>query len=178
MQRRSGFSLGTTPPSQRKRGKSASSSPVSENCRLVTDGSTVCSGGETRFGFFRQSAKSHLITDRQVRQYFTVDLDGRLFQAVDHTAVGQAVDAGRGVDAHDPQTTELTLAYLTVTVGVLTGLDNRLHRHAEHAAAGTVVTFCLLENFLVPATRLHTTLDSSHCSDLQKPVFRRRASCV
>src|SRR5690606_28103301 len=97
-----------------------------------------------------------------VRQHLAVQGDAGLHQAVDEAAVAHAVDAGRGVDARDPQGAELALLLLAADVGVLQRLRDRLLGDAEDLAASVVVTLRLLEDLLVAPTRLYTTFDSCH----------------
>ena len=47
-----------------------------------------------------------------------VDVHASDLQAVDHARIAQAVDAGRGVDAGDPQATEVALFLLAADIGI------------------------------------------------------------
>src|SRR5690606_1224200 len=132
--------------------------------RLLLPVTATVESGEARFGFFGQSCKSHLIADRDIRQHLAVDVDIGFLQTVDETAVRHAKLTRTGVDTHNPQATELTLALAAVTVRILASLDDGLDGNTIHTAAGTVVTLCHFQNFLVSATRLDTTFYSSHWS--------------
>src|SRR5688572_2128959 len=68
--------------------------------------------GESRLGLLGDLAERSDVVHRDVRQRLAVQLDAGLQQAVHEAAVAQAVHAGGGVDAHDPQRTELALALL------------------------------------------------------------------
>src|SRR5207302_5774495 len=96
------------------------------------------------------------------REHLAVDLDSGLAQAVDDAAVGEPVQARRGVDARDPQGAELTLVLPPVAVGVLACLDDGLLGRAIDLAPGVVVALRLAENFLVTASGRHATLHSCH----------------
>ena len=61
-----------------------------------------------------------------------------LFEAVDKSAVGQAVLAHRGVDALDPQGAERALARLAVAIGILQRLLDRLLGDADGVLAAAV----------------------------------------
>src|SRR5690606_27675077 len=117
--------------------------------------------------FFDNRSKRRFFVHGQIGQNLTVDFDRRFFQASDQTAVGQTVDTSTSIDTGDPQSTELTLALLAVTVGILTRLDDRLLGNPEYTRARTVVTFGEFQNFLVTLARHHTTLNTSHSSDPQ-----------
>src|SRR5690606_20859891 len=115
---------------------------------------------------FGQRRKTLRVVDGDVRQHLAIQGDAGLHQAVDEAAVAHAVDAGRGVDARDPQGAELALLLLATDVGVLQRLRDRLLGDAEDLAAGVVVALGLVEDLLVTTARLHATLDSCHCSAL------------
>src|SRR5690606_25171455 len=87
--------------------------------------------------FFDNRSKRRFFVHSQFGQNFTVDFDGRFFQASDQTAVGQTVDTSTSIDTSDPQSTELTLALLAVTIGVLTCLDDRLLGNPEYTRTRT-----------------------------------------
>src|SRR6478672_8151695 len=134
---------------------------------------------ERALRLFRQRRKTHGVVHGDVRQHLAVQGDAGLHQAVHEAAVADAVDARGGVDARDPQRTELALALLAADVGVLQGLRHRLLGDAEDLAAGVVVALGLLQDFLVAATRLYTTFNSCHFSSPHKygsMRFRRPAS--
>src|SRR5690606_24161280 len=107
--------------------------------------------------FFNQSRKRCFFIHGQISQHFTVNFNHGFFQAIDELAVRQTVQTGTGVDTRDPQLTELTLTLTTVTVSVLTGFDYGLFGNTEYTAASAIVTFSLLQNFLVTTTSDHTT---------------------
>ena len=56
-----------------------------------------------------------------------------LLQPADEARVGRAVDAGGGVDARDPQATEVALLALAADVRVLPGVVNDLDGYGEEA---------------------------------------------
>src|SRR5690606_27243488 len=114
--------------------------------------------------------KSRFVMHRQIGQHTAIKTNIGLAQTGNQTAVAQTAGTGRGVDTHDPERAELTLALTTVTIGVLTGLDDGLFRDAEHARTSTVITFGLLENFLVTAAGGHTTFNTSHETFLSSKI--------
>ena len=74
---------------------------------------------ERSLGATGQFSKRWLVEHRQVSQHLTVNFDGRPIQPIDHPAVRQAVIAGAGVDAGDPQRTEFALLLATVAISIL-----------------------------------------------------------
>src|SRR5690606_39049224 len=120
-----------------------------------------------------QRGKPGRVVHGDVRQHLAVQGDAGLGQAVHEAAVAQAVHARGGVDAGDPQRTEVALLLLAADVGVLQGLGDGLLGNAEDLAARVVVTRGLLEDLLVTAARLNATLDSCHGSVL----LRDTAAC-
>src|SRR5246127_663881 len=117
---------------------------------------------EGRLGLLRNRAKSRGVVYRDVGQHLAVDLHSGLVQAVDDAAVGEPVEARRGVDARDPQRAELALVLPPVAVGILAGLDHGLLGCAIDLAAGVVIALRLAQDFLVTAPGRHATLHSCH----------------
>src|SRR5574343_508138 len=114
-------------------------------------------------GLLGERRKSGLVKHGQVGQNLTVHFDGSLLQAVHEAAVGQTNFAGSGVDTGDPQSTELTLALTTVTVGILPGLHHRLLGDPVYVLATATVTLGLVEDFFVTCTCGYTAFNSGHC---------------
>src|SRR5690554_3867662 len=114
------------------------------------------------FGLLNNSGKRLLLVHGQIGQNLTIDFNIRFLQASDQTAVRQTVCTGTSVDTGNPQCAERALTVATVTVGILTSLDNRLLGNAEYTATSAVVTFGLLENLLVTTTCYHATFYTSH----------------
>src|SRR5690606_13335851 len=75
--------------------------------------------GQRSLGFLDDRLEALRLADGDVRQNLAVDLDPGLAEAVDKSAVGQAVLAHRGVEALDPQGAERALLVLAVAIGVL-----------------------------------------------------------
>src|SRR5690606_4833328 len=90
---------------------------------------------ERALRLFGQRGKTRRVVHGDVRQHLAVEGDAGLEQAVHEAAVAQAVDAGRRIDAGDPQRTEVALLLLAADVGVLTRLDDHLIRDAENLTA-------------------------------------------
>src|SRR5690606_24567321 len=102
-----------------------------------------------RFGLLNNSGKRLPLVHGQVSQNFTSNFHLPFLQAIDQTAGRQTVCTGASVDTGNPQCAERALTVATVTVGILTSLDNRLLGNAEYTTTSAVVTLGLLENLLV-----------------------------
>src|SRR5919201_440591 len=89
-------------------------------CRRLLGGS-----GRRPTGGIRKSAEGLGVPDGDVGQNLAVELDAGQLQSVDEGAVAQAVLAGGGVDANDPQPAEVALAVAPVAVRVGVGLHDR-----------------------------------------------------
>src|SRR5690606_17305572 len=120
-----------------------------------------------------QRGKTRRVVHGDVGQHLAVEGDAGLRQAVHEAAVAQAVDAGRGVDAGDPQRAEIPLLLLAADVGVLQGLGDGLLGNAADRAACVAVALGLVEDLRETAARLHATLDACHGSVL----LRDTAAC-
>jgi hypothetical protein len=104
--------------------------------------------GERLLGLGDQRSECLRLVDRHVGQHLAVDLDAGLVQAVDQAAIGQAVLAGGGVDALDPERAEIALADLAVAIGVLQRLLDRLLGDADGVLAAAVETLGGFRTFL------------------------------
>src|SRR5262247_416081 len=69
----------------------------------------------------RELGERGRVAHREVGEQLPVHVDVGLLEAGDQRAVGEPVDARRGVDARDPQTPEVALARAPVLVGELAG---------------------------------------------------------
>src|SRR5690606_6967255 len=76
-----------------------------------------CSG-ESGPRLFDQGLEGLGLVDGEIGEHLAVHLDASLAEAVDKSTIGQAVLAGRGIDALDPERTEITLPGTTVTIEI------------------------------------------------------------
>ena len=88
-----------------------------------------------------------------------------LRQAVDKSAVGEAVLAHGRVDALDPERAEGALLALAVAIGVLHRLLDRLLGDADRILAAAVIALGLLQDFLVLGVGGDAALDACHGSN-------------
>src|SRR5262249_23148357 len=90
------------------------------------------------------------------------DGDVRLLQPADEALVRRPVDAGRGVDAGDPQAAEVALLEAAADVAVLPGVADDLDGPAEAGLSSAAETPGLVEDAVAATARLETTLDTGH----------------
>src|SRR6266542_4685545 len=102
--------------------------------------------GEVGLGQLDQLREGGRVVHGQVGEDLAVDLDLGQAQALDEAVVGDAVGAGRGVDALDPQPAEVALARPAVTVGVDQRVGDLLLGLAVQPGALAAVATGLLEN--------------------------------
>src|SRR5690606_13082745 len=119
---------------------------------------------ELGLGLFADGDEGCRFVHGQLGEDLAIDLDAGLQQAMDQDAVGQALLAGRGIDARDPQCAEVALLLAAIAVGILPGLDDRLVGRAEYLAAGVVITLGLGQDLLVSASGDDAAFDSCHVS--------------
>ncbi len=74
--------------------------------------------------------KGGAIVDGQFGQHLPVDDNARFLQPVHQLAVGDAIQAGGGVDSGDPQLAEVPPAQPPVNVGIMQRLHHLLVRRA------------------------------------------------
>src|SRR5687767_6071425 len=77
------------------------------------------------------------IANREVGEGLTVECDPGLREAVDQAAIGQAMQPGGGVDAHDPQAPEVALLVAAVIRRVAERVHDGLMREPIVRAALT-----------------------------------------
>jgi len=126
------------------------------------------------------ASKSGLVVHGDVRQHFTVDFDGSLFQAIGEFAVGHAAFTSRCIDTSDPQLAEHTFLGTTVAVSVLTGLHHRLFSDAEDITAAAAETFGQGQYFFVTGSCRDTTFYARHIFSLfvsELQASRRQHLC-
>src|SRR5690242_20659561 len=98
----------------------------------------------------------------QLGQDLAVDLDVRGLQTLDEAVVRDAVGAGSGVDALDPQLTEVALALLAVVVVVDQRVGDLLLGLAVQARTLTAVAGGLLEDRPALLVGVDCPLDACH----------------
>src|SRR5262245_20921225 len=104
------------------------------------------SGLRLRLRQLRERAERLGIRDRQLRQDLAVDLDARSLESRDQPAVREPVQAGRRVDAGDPEHAELALALLAVAIRVLPAFFDRFAGRLQQLAAAREIAFGLAQN--------------------------------
>src|SRR5665213_2192753 len=117
---------------------------------------------ETDLGALGDDAEGISVIHRQIRQQLAIDLQTRLVQSGDQTAVRQAVNARRGIDARDPERAKVALLGAPVAIRILAGLDDRLLGGAINFAPRVVITLGFAEDLLMTASGRHATFDSCH----------------
>ena len=122
---------------------------------------------ESSLRLFDQDSKCLRLMDRQIGQNLAVDLDVCLVQAIDEASVGQAVLTRSGVDALDPERTEVALAILAVAVSILQRLLDCLLGDADGVLAAAVETLSCAQNLLVLCVGGNASLRVP-CHDLLK----------
>src|SRR5262249_19150246 len=127
-------------------------------------GPTFRSGrfGEGCLRLLCDGAKRRRVVHGEIGEHLAIDFEAGLHQAVDQSAVGQAIDARGRVDARNPERAELALLRAPVAIRILAGLDDGLLGCAIDLAPGVVIALRLGQNFLVTAPRLDATLHSCH----------------
>src|SRR5580658_8801670 len=97
-----------------------------------------------------------------VGEDLAVEANTSLLEAVDEGRVAQAIQLGRGADAHDPQRAELPLLLLAADVGELeTALDGFLSCLIELGLCEEVAA-CALEDLFAAVVALCTALYTRH----------------
>jgi hypothetical protein len=121
-------------------------------------------GGKCGLRCCNDRCERRRLGDREVGEDATVDLDASEVQSLDEAVVGEAVGARCGVDALDPQATEVTLAGAAVTVRVDEGVCDLLLGLAVEARTLPAVPLGALEDDPALLVSVDCSLYSCHCS--------------
>src|SRR6478735_12082898 len=106
----------------------------------------VRGGRDVGAGELDERGEGRRVVDGEVGEDLAVDLDPGGLEALHEPVVGHAVGAGRGVDALDPEPTEVALLRAAVTVGVAQRVGDLLLGLAVQTRPLTAVTAGALEN--------------------------------
>src|SRR5215217_2700630 len=82
-----------------------------------------CSGSGRLPGELGKASEALRIAHGHVGEHLAVELDACLLEAVHELRVAEALEAGRRIDAHDPEPAEVPLAGPPVGVRVRIGLE-------------------------------------------------------
>ena len=114
------------------------------------------------FGDIHYAGKRLRITYRQVRQDLPVEPDVGRLQSVGQSAVGDAVQTSRRVNAGDPQSAHVTLAGAAITARVKEGLQHGLIGAMPKQVARHALSLGYLQNLVVTAAKHYPALSSRH----------------
>src|SRR5262245_61131871 len=114
-----------------------------------------------------QLAESRRVLHGEIGQLLAVQRDARGLESGDERAVREPVFAGGGVDAHDPQTSEVALLVAAADEGILERSVGRLFRGAIQLALVAEHSFRTAQQLLALLTPDASTLHSWHCGLLK-----------
>src|SRR3954452_20429049 len=106
----------------------------------------LCLRRDVGAGELHQGGEGGSVVDGEVREDLAVDLDTSGLEALHEPVVRHAVGAGRGIDALDPEATEVALLGATVTVGIDQRVGDLLLGLAVQTRPLPAVTAGALEN--------------------------------
>src|SRR5260370_1856633 len=114
------------------------------------------------FGFGHELGEAGGVLHRDVRKDLAVQRDACSFEAVNQLSVRQAVVAGGGADALNPQAAVLALLDAAVALGVTVGAIGGFLRGLVELALGEEKAFCPLEVLLAPCPALGAAFYACH----------------
>jgi hypothetical protein len=117
-------------------------------------------------------AASPRVAHREVGEDLAVDFDLGGLETGDETRVRDVVLTARGVDAHDPEPTELTLAGASVAERVVAGVHDLLVGLAEAPAARAAVSLGPREDLAATLLAVDGSLDPGHDVDSWSGIAR------
>src|SRR3954451_2913946 len=123
------------------------------------------SGGRTLPGLVGKTSERLGVAHGYVGQHLAVEFDAGQLQAVHELAVAQALLAGGGVDARDPEAAEVALLVAPVAVGVLVGLEQGLLGELVARVSLAPVALGPVQRGAPLLARVYGTFDAAHlCS--------------
>src|SRR5262245_60576227 len=128
---------------------------------------SVASAGlaERGLGLLHQGVEGGRLAGGEISHHLAVHGDAGLLDAGDELRVGEAMGAGAGVDALDPEGAEIALLVAAVAIGVLQRLLDALERDAVVGGGAAVVAGSHVDGLLVTGVRGDAALDASHGAD-------------
>lgn len=117
--------------------------------------------------------------DSKLGQNFAIQLDAFLVELADEDRVLASGHAHGGVQANDPERTEVALVLLAIHVRVLTSFHNCFLCLCIGRTASGLVAFGKLANLLVSAVPNNTSLNAHGSGelDIRNESFNRRDVC-
>lgn len=94
------------------------------------------------FHFVNNSLESSGIVESEVSENFAVDLDARLVDQTHEFGIGEILHACSGIDALNPECTEVALFIFAVAVSVGKTFFPSVFGNGPYVAAATEVTTC------------------------------------
>jgi hypothetical protein len=122
----------------------------------------LATGGDSGASHLDQGGKRTGVTNGQIGEHLSVDLDLGGPQPGDKPAVAHAVETRGGVDALNPELAKVTLTGPTVAVGVLERVENLLVGGAIAPALVAEVSLGLLEYGTVVLLAVYGALYPGH----------------
>jgi hypothetical protein len=104
-------------------------------------------------GQLGQFSECGAISDGYISQIFPVNDNSRFIQAVDKSRIAEAIETGGGVDAGNPQSSEISFFAATVDPGIHEALLDRLFGSAVQFASSAEITLGSLEYLFMSAVR-------------------------
>src|SRR5688572_4180662 len=117
---------------------------------------------ETTSLCLRDRLKRDRVADRDLGEHLAVQLDAGLVQRAHELRVAHADRAGRRVDAHDPQRTEVPLANLARAVHVHPRVLHRLVGDAVAARTLAAEALGSLEDAVTTTASFESSISAGH----------------
>jgi len=129
----------------------------------------LCLSRHVFLGDLGNCRKCFGVADREIGQHLAIDCDARELQSLHEPTVGQAIDAGCGIDSDNPKLPKSSLSILAIAVCIRQRVHKRLVRPLVEAIVRPVMAFDLGQHSLVPAMGGNATFDASHISVILDP---------
>jgi hypothetical protein len=126
----------------------------------------------------RDFGESFGISDGEVSEHFTVDLDAGLVKTVDELSVFESVEAGGSVYTNDPEPSKVTFAVTAVDGGVAECVNHGFMCDFDVGSSLTSVALGEREDFLVALSGLYTVTSPGHGMVLSGNGDRGGCRCV
>src|SRR5271170_3339965 len=104
---------------------------------------------EGRLRGLDQALERRRLGDREVGDDLAIQLDAGQLQAVDELGIAQAMLAGAGIDALDPEGAEAALLVAPVAIGILQPLLDLLDRNPVAGMRATAIALGEVKDLLV-----------------------------
>merc|ERR1711943_112077 len=134
--------------------------------------------GNSALGCSHDVGEATGVNNRQLSKHLAVQAYMGFFETAHQTAIAHTIQAGSGVDASNPEATEIALTTTTIAVGVAEGFHHPLVCCTEQGSVATTEATGQPQDLVAAFTGDVASLDAGHEGRVGSGLVERsRLSC-